>query len=142
MDRKLRFRKIHGPGSFRSTRLSKTALEDNARQHWTQGKEGKASLRKMYIVVLCGIFPGLFSGLLLLGITIFTHFNNESKFCLVMEDHFNGPLNTSLWNHDVSVGGFGNGQFEWTTSSPNNSWVSYFRKSAYTMFVLTLPLSF
>ncbi|THH03826.1 hypothetical protein EW145_g5982 [Phellinidium pouzarii] len=43
--------------------------------------------------------------------------------CLVMEDDFSNGLDTSIWAHEVSMGGFGNGEFEMATASPNNSYV-------------------
>ena len=32
-------------------------------------------------------------------------------------------LRTDIWTHEVQVGGFGNGEFEWTTASEENSFV-------------------
>ncbi|KAL6310269.1 concanavalin A-like lectin/glucanase domain-containing protein [Sparassis latifolia] len=44
------------------------------------------------------------------------------NICLVMEDDFNS-LDTNVWYHEVDMGGFGNGEFEMTTTSSNNSFV-------------------
>lgn len=120
MEVQIRQRVPHGPGSFRSSRLKSTEQKSI---HWTKGKAGRSMLRKSLLVVLCGMFFGLIAGLIWLGMSIFSYFNSQANYCLVMEDNFDGPLNTSLWNHEVSVGGFGNSEFEWTTTSPNNSWV-------------------
>ena len=44
------------------------------------------------------------------------------KFCLVYEDDFS-TFRTDIWNHEVQVGGFGTGEFEWTTADSANSYV-------------------
>ena len=44
------------------------------------------------------------------------------KFCLVYEDNFD-TFNTDIWQHEVQVGGFGTGEFEWTTADSGNSYV-------------------
>lgn len=44
------------------------------------------------------------------------------NICLVLDEQFDGPgLDTSIWTREVGVDGFGNGEFEWATSSDNNS---------------------
>ncbi|KAI5116894.1 hypothetical protein M0805_004162 [Coniferiporia weirii] len=43
--------------------------------------------------------------------------------CLVMDEDFSSGLNTTRWAREVSMGGFGNGEFEMTTASSNNSYV-------------------
>ena len=44
------------------------------------------------------------------------------KFCLVYQDNFDN-FNSDVWQHEVQVGGFGTGEFEWTTDDPANSYV-------------------
>ncbi|KAL0953508.1 hypothetical protein HGRIS_004734 [Hohenbuehelia grisea] len=39
-----------------------------------------------------------------------------------MEDNFD-TFDTSVWQHEVQVDGFGNHEFEWTTADPENSFV-------------------
>ena len=109
-------------GRFRSTRIPEGDKEPG--KQWTQGRHGKRSLRRSYLVVLAGIMAGVFFSCLRIGLQVLDFFEKEGKYCLVLEDHFDGPLNMSTWNHEISVGGFGNEEFEWTTSSINNSWVS------------------
>lgn len=46
---------------------------------------------------------------------------NLGALCPVLEDDFSGGLDESVWEREVQVGGFGNGQFEWTTADPRNS---------------------
>ena len=44
------------------------------------------------------------------------------KFCLVYQDNFDN-FNTDVWQHEIQVGGFGTGEFEWTTADSANSYV-------------------
>lgn len=44
------------------------------------------------------------------------------KFCLVYEDDFRA-FRTDIWYREVQVGGFGTGEFEWTTADEDNSYV-------------------
>jgi beta-glucanase (GH16 family) len=45
------------------------------------------------------------------------------NFCLVFEDNFD-TFRNDIWNHEIQVGGFGTGEFEWTTANPANSYVA------------------
>jgi len=42
--------------------------------------------------------------------------------CLVFDDEFDS-FNTTAWTREVELSGWGNGEFEWTTNSDNNSYV-------------------
>ncbi|UPK99869.1 hypothetical protein LCI18_010804 [Fusarium solani-melongenae] len=42
------------------------------------------------------------------------------EYCLIMDDHFE---NLDNWNHEVQMGGFGTGTFDWTTTDKANSYV-------------------
>ena len=44
------------------------------------------------------------------------------KYCLLFEDNF-ATLDTNLWHREVECGGFGTGEFEWTTPYEENSYV-------------------
>ncbi|KZV78900.1 concanavalin A-like lectin/glucanase, partial [Exidia glandulosa HHB12029] len=42
--------------------------------------------------------------------------------CLVLDEQFDGDsLDTSIWTREVALDGWGNGEFEWSTDSGNNS---------------------
>lgn len=41
----------------------------------------------------------------------------------MLNDDFSNGLDLNTWSHEVRVDGYGNGEFEWTTASPNNSFV-------------------
>ena len=40
-----------------------------------------------------------------------------------MDDFSSGSIDPNNWLHEVRLDGYGNGEFEWTTASPNNSFV-------------------
>jgi beta-glucanase (GH16 family) len=41
-----------------------------------------------------------------------------------MDDDFSGSLDSTNWSLDIELGGFGNGEFEMTTDSPSNVYIS------------------
>ncbi|KAF2475917.1 concanavalin A-like lectin/glucanase [Lindgomyces ingoldianus] len=41
-------------------------------------------------------------------------------YCLILDDHFNG-IDDAVWSHEVQIGGFGTGSFDWTTADKKNS---------------------
>lgn len=43
--------------------------------------------------------------------------------CLLLDDNFSNGLNLDVWTREVRLDGYGNGEFEWTTNSDNNSFV-------------------
>ncbi|KAJ3128525.1 hypothetical protein HK098_004155 [Nowakowskiella sp. JEL0407] len=68
---------------------------------------------------------GIVIGILLSGLYTFWKVKSipSNKYCLVMEDNFD-QFDLNTWEHEISLGGFGNGQFEYTTNSSKNSFVS------------------
>lgn len=46
----------------------------------------------------------------------------EPNYCLVFQDDFNGPLDSSSWMHDISLGGGGNNEFQYYTDNATNSY--------------------
>ncbi|KAI0357220.1 concanavalin A-like lectin/glucanase [Trametes cingulata] len=72
----------------------------------------------VYVVAFLGIVAGgircyfAWTQTLLLG-----------NICLVMEDNFDTFDTENIWQHEVSMSGFGNAEFEMTTDSANNSFV-------------------
>ncbi|KAF8908093.1 glycoside hydrolase family 16 protein [Gymnopilus junonius] len=50
---------------------------------------------------------------------------DRNSLCLVLDEEFSGSdLDSSTWNKDVELGGFGNGEFEMTTDSSDNLYIS------------------
>ncbi|KAH8661985.1 putative beta-1,3-glucan-binding protein [Xylariales sp. PMI_506] len=101
---------------FRSRRVCKGEIE----KPWLNKKDPKE--KWVTILPIIGIFLGLgISGFLVWdGIrSVINH-----KYCLVFEDDFSNGFNTALWNKEVQVGGFGNGEFEETTGDNQNVYIS------------------
>jgi len=42
--------------------------------------------------------------------------------CLIMDDNFE-KIDPANWGHEIQTGNFGNGEFDWTTDDPKNSFV-------------------
>lgn len=42
--------------------------------------------------------------------------------CLIMEDHFT-TIDKNNWGYEIQTGGYGNGEFDWTTDDAKNSFV-------------------
>jgi hypothetical protein len=68
---------------------------------------------------------------------------DQSKLCLVLSEDFSSQdLDTSTWTKDVELGGFGNGEFQMTTDSSSNLFLS--NSQLYIMPTLTsdvIPLA-
>lgn len=97
---------------FHSRRVKKGEVE----KPWTKNVDPKE--KWVTILPIIGIVIGL-------GISGFLVWDGirsvvQHKYCLVMEDNFSGGLNTDIWQHEIQVGGFGNGEFQMTTDSEEN----------------------
>ncbi|KAJ5593911.1 uncharacterized protein N7459_000119 [Penicillium hispanicum] len=46
----------------------------------------------------------------------------QHEYCLILDEDFK-TLDTRVWNHEVQLGGYGTGSFDWTTDDPTNSYV-------------------
>lgn len=87
-----------------------------------KNKRKRRSKKIDHFLVLASIFTGILGVVIIFTLAILQWSSRNHTYCLALDEDFNGPLNTTLWNHDVQVGGFGNMEFEWTTSSVNNSY--------------------
>jgi len=85
--------------------------------------------RIAYLVTYAMILLGVIGG----GIKCFLSWNGvlllpESNLCLVLNENFDNPAavfgNNGTFFREVDMSGFGNGEFEMTTDSTNNSYVS------------------
>lgn len=45
-----------------------------------------------------------------------------NRYCLVMEDNFDA-FDSTIWTREIELGGYGNGEFEWTTPYDENAYV-------------------
>lgn len=90
---------------------------------WLLNIDRKKSDRKAYWIFVIAIIMGIlgFMGIVYSGYASVP----RNKYCLTMQDDFNGDsIDKSIWFHEEETGGFGNHEFEWTTDSTNNSFVS------------------
>ncbi|CBQ68259.1 related to beta-1,3-glucan binding protein [Sporisorium reilianum SRZ2] len=89
---------------------------------WLHSKKRQASNRKSYWVFVLALCVGLVGSALLMYFAYASV--PKGKYCLVFDEQFEGTsINKDIWFHEVEAGGFGNGQFDSTTDSTNNSFV-------------------
>lgn len=75
-------------------------------------------------------FGGILLGFAISALIAFNGYNNvrmltSNQLCLVFDDEFDGgSLDSTTWSMDVELGGYGNGEFEMTTNSANNIYIS------------------
>jgi hypothetical protein len=128
----------------RPKRPASTMLSGEIAKPWT-GKKDKAARISYFLT-----YTMLLLGIAVAFLRCYTGWRSVhlvGKLCLVMEDNFNGnDLDTSVWMHEVDLGGYGwvtphlslpfpfpssarvnedvrNGEFEMTTASSNNSFI-------------------
>ncbi|KAK7962885.1 beta-1- 3-glucan-binding protein [Apiospora aurea] len=104
-----------GQRYFHSRRVKKGEVE----KPWLEKKDPKE--KWVTILPIIGILVGLgVSGFLVWdGLRSVVH----HKYCVVYEDDFNNGFRKDIWTPEVQVGGFGNGEFEQATDSPENVYV-------------------
>jgi len=101
---------------FRSRRYKKEDIQ----QPWLVNKDKKAHF--------AWIFPwlGIFIGLALTVVQCYLGWVSvpQHEYCpVLMEDFSSGVLDPNVWQHEVALGGFGNGEFSMTTSDSENSFI-------------------
>ncbi|PPQ75059.1 hypothetical protein CVT26_012061, partial [Gymnopilus dilepis] len=109
------------PPPLPSTRLA--APLDKSEKPWLAHPEPRSRLA-YFLTYLC-IFLGAAAAAVICwqGISSVDVLDPNS-LCLVMDEEFSGSdLDSSTWNKDVELGGFGNGEFEMTTDSSDNLFV-------------------
>ncbi|KAJ7220344.1 glycoside hydrolase family 16 protein [Mycena pura] len=118
------------PKRMPSTALPPAAPYQAVAKPWTTKSNPRA--RISYFMTWCLLFVGAGLG----GIQAYFSYRNvridRAPLCLVFEDNFNegddaavfGTATTpGRWLREVQMGGFGNGEFEMTTGSSNNSFL-------------------
>ena len=89
---------------------------------WLEEKKRKSSDRKAYWIFIFGLTIGLIGSALLMYFAYASV--PQGNYCLVLDEQFDGDtINSDIWFHELETGGYGNGQFDWTTDSTNNSFV-------------------
>ncbi|KAJ3510028.1 hypothetical protein NMY22_g16100 [Coprinellus aureogranulatus] len=114
--------------------LKRSDLVISTKLYWGGGKAPNNSEEKpwtvkrqpytlrSYLTTLFFIFLGAAGGaaLCFFGYTS-VPLLDEGKLCMVLDEQFNGgSLDEGVWNREVQLGGFGNGQFEMTTNDDEN----------------------
>ncbi|THV51465.1 hypothetical protein BGAL_0110g00240 [Botrytis galanthina] len=110
------YAEVPGTGYFRSRRVRKA----DAIPLPVNKKAKKEAL--LWVFPLCGLLLGLgLTGLIIyLKLSEITH----HKYCPVLsEDFSSGALDPKIWTTEVQVGGYGNGQFEQTTTDAENLFI-------------------
>ncbi|KAL1955709.1 hypothetical protein VTO42DRAFT_8181 [Malbranchea cinnamomea] len=94
-------------------------LHGSYERPWLSDKKLKRTRVGNYI-----IWAFVVLGLGLSGLVNYMILRKVSKreYCLILDDQFSS-LDTTIWNHEVQVGGFGIGAFDWTTTDDRNSYV-------------------
>ncbi|KAK0634115.1 beta-1,3-glucan-binding protein [Immersiella caudata] len=100
---------------FHSRRVQKGDIE----KPWTKNVDPKE--KWVTILPLIGIFVGL-------GISGFLVWDGmrsvvKHNYCPVLEEDFSRGLDPAIWEREVQLGGFGNGEFQMTTADDNNVFV-------------------
>ncbi|KAF8540093.1 concanavalin A-like lectin/glucanase domain-containing protein [Trichophaea hybrida] len=100
---------------FHSRRIKKGEVS----KPWLEKKDPR---EKWVTIIPC---VGLFFGLAICGLLVWLGLRSvvNHKYCPVLMEDWSNGFDESIWTREVEVGGFGNGQFEYTTNSEENSYV-------------------
>ncbi|GAA5881438.1 hypothetical protein JCM8547_005187 [Rhodosporidiobolus lusitaniae] len=103
---------------FKSTKINPEVYKD--RTPWQATPLGKSTLRRTRWTCLAFSSIGLLGAAALI-VTAWLAIPKHD-YCIVLDEQFDGPLDTSVWHHEVQVGGFGNKEFQMATADPANSY--------------------
>lgn len=105
-----------------STRLA--APIDNSEKPWLSNPEPR--MRASYWSTLLCILLGLAGAAILCwrGISSVLLLNPSNLCQVLFEDFSSQDLDSSTWSKDIELGGFGNGEFQMTTDSSSNLFLS------------------
>ncbi len=106
-----------------TTRHALVNPDEKVEKPWLEDKKRLKMHRIAYWTFTLTILAGIAGSAMLM----YSAWANVARdnYCLVLEDNFDSPagLDRSVWFHEQETGGFGNGQFEWTTDHINNTFV-------------------
>ncbi|KAK7737295.1 hypothetical protein SLS53_006598 [Cytospora paraplurivora] len=106
-----------GPRYFHSRRVRKEQVV----KPWT--KEPKDPKEKwVTIIPLIGLMVGLCVAAFIIWDGLRSVVNH--KYCMVLEEDWSQGFRSDIWQAEIKVGGFGNGEFEMTTDAPENLFVN------------------
>ena len=110
---------LHQQGLSQRYFHSRRVKKGEAERPWTKNKDPRE--KWVTIIPLVGLAIGLgIAGFLVWdGLrTVVIH-----NYCSVFEDDFSHGLNDKVWQKEAEVGGYGNGQFEETTTTEENVFI-------------------
>ncbi|THG96108.1 hypothetical protein EW026_g5660 [Hermanssonia centrifuga] len=104
----------------KSKRMRSSMLAGTIEKPWVGEKDvhGRMAWWITYLVAFLGV-----AGSALRCYFAWKDVPRVGNLCLIMEDNFDTFDTEFTWQQEVDMGGFGNGEFEMTTNSPNNSFV-------------------
>ncbi|KAJ0122983.1 hypothetical protein J7T55_011444 [Diaporthe amygdali] len=94
--------------------------KDEVMKPWVKEPRDATEKRIEFIPLI-----GLLVGIAIAGILIWDGLRNvvEHKYCTVLTEDWSRGLRPDVWQPEIQVGGFGNGEFEETTDAPENLYV-------------------
>ncbi|KAK0726870.1 glycoside hydrolase family 16 protein [Lasiosphaeria miniovina] len=118
------------PSSFDSSSASAARYEDRSGRYFHSRRVPKGDIEKPWAkhadpkekwVTIIPVI-GIFVGLAISGFLVWDGIRSVIKhnYCLVLAEDFRNGLDKSIWQKEVQVGGFGNGEFEQTTGGNDN----------------------
>ncbi|KAL4071883.1 concanavalin A-like lectin/glucanase domain-containing protein [Scleroderma citrinum] len=116
-------------GNIKGKRLKSTLLEDPStlQKPWLEKKDPHARIAYLLTYAVASL------GLIAAAARCYFGYKSvqmiKGNLCMVLDEEFDTDTNTVFasggkWFREVELGGYGNGEFEMTTSSTNNSYVS------------------
>ncbi|KAK3695767.1 glycoside hydrolase family 16 protein [Podospora appendiculata] len=122
------------PSSFDSSSALGARLDERSQRYFHSRRVRKGEVEKPWMSKVdpkekwVTILPiiGIVIGLGISGFLVWDGIRSvvKHKYCLVLSDDFSsGSLNTDIWQQEVQVGGFGNGEFQMTTATKDNVYV-------------------
>ncbi|KAJ1022601.1 hypothetical protein NDA16_003590 [Ustilago loliicola] len=103
-------------------KLGPNSAAAQERLAWLNSKEAKRIQTKNKRVVLIGVLLGV-AAMIAVVLDGALRVEKEDKLCLILDDDFSNGFNKSTWSHEVQLGSYGTGSFDWTTDSEANTYV-------------------
>ncbi|CCG82958.1 Putative uncharacterized protein [Taphrina deformans PYCC 5710] len=107
-------RRIYFTTNFKSRRITEPIMKP-----WKDEKDPRVVA--ICIIPLLGIALGFMIGAYL----VYAGYRGVPKhnFCPVLNEDWSNGIDPNTWTREVNLGGFGTGEFEWTTDSDSNAFV-------------------
>ncbi|KAI6115070.1 glycoside hydrolase family 16 protein [Pisolithus croceorrhizus] len=116
-------------GPIKGKRIKSTLLEDTSKleKPWLKKKDPYS--RIAYLLTYAAAFLGVIASAVRCYLGYKSVLMIKGNLCMVLDEDFNSDTNTVFgsggnWFREIELGGYGNGEFEMTTASDNNSYVS------------------